>query len=141
MNIYLDTSLLAPIYIPEINTEKILSYLNDSVMKIYISRLTEAEFCSVLAIKTRAKELSTERASQLLNRFAMDINSLVYEKIHIGDEIFQKAIDFLAANKTSLRTLDALHLSSAALTEAKLVTADRDLAKAAGYFKIPVEYL
>lgn len=141
MNIYLDTSLLIPIYIPEIYTEKILSYLNGPISKISISRLTETEFCSALAIKTREKQLTIKQASSILHNLAEDINSLIYEKIYISDEIFQKAIDFLATHETNLRTLDALHLGCAALIEATLVTSDRALAKAAKHFNVSVECL
>ncbi len=141
MNIYLDTSLLIPIYIPEVHTEKIFDYMDKVVTKIYISRLTETEFCSALAIKTRIKQLTKKHAALLFAALTEDINLSMYEKIYITDEIIQNAINYLIRYETNLRTLDALHLSCASMVGATLVTADQNLAQAANHFNILTEYI
>lgn len=141
MNIYLDTSVLAPIYVPETFTEEILVYLSEITTKIYISRLTETELYSAIAMKLRTKKISKIQSVEVIDSFQEDLDTLVYEKAYISDEMFKKAINFLSSHKTNLRTLDALHLACAFVINANLVTADRDLAKAANRFNISFKLL
>lgn len=139
MNIYLDTSLLVPIYVPEIYSEKILKVITEATHKIYISQLAETEFYSALAINMRTNKLTKKQVKQITEVFKEDMASSIFEKIKITDAVFKKAIDFITTYQTNLRTLDALHLASAAVLNANLLTADNDLADAATHFNIAVE--
>ncbi|CAN5238817.1 type II toxin-antitoxin system VapC family toxin [soil metagenome] len=141
MEIYLDTSVLVAIYVPEPHTENILAYLDENITKIFISRLTETEFHSALAIKLRTKQLTAKQVTEVTNVFNENLETFIYEKIFLSDNAFQQAINFLTIHKTNLRTLDALHLASANTISANLLTSDQDLAKAADYFNIPCKLL
>jgi predicted nucleic acid-binding protein len=66
--IYVDTSLLLPIYVPEVNSE-----LANSVVKgaedLLVSDLTVAEFLVGLARKVKLGTLSQELATQVQEAF------------------------------------------------------------------------
>lgn len=61
-----------------------------------------------------------------------------YSRIAVTTEHFVKARQLIGAPKIALHTLDALHLSIAIAENLALMTADRDLAKAAKRHQIGV---
>ncbi len=135
---YFDTSALIPYYRPEPLSDKVQSLLTASESPVLISVLTETEFASVLARLVRMKELPEANASLIQAAFQEDIHRGCYRTLDLHREHYHLARDWLLSRDTSLRTLDALHLSLAALTGAELVTADRIMAQAADRFSIPV---
>lgn len=139
MDIYLDTSVLTPIYVPEKLSEVIISFLSDQTNRIYVSQLTEVELYSVFSMKLRSKQLTEKQCELLINEFKKDLES-EFEKLYISDKIYINAIEFLRTKKTNLRTLDSLHLACAKVINASLVTADQELAKASKFFDIPFEF-
>ena len=141
MQIYLDTSVLVSVYIPEKHSKSILDVLHDTKERPMVSRLAETEFYAALASKIRTKELSTSAVKTAISMFRHHIATLIYENVYITDSVFTTAMDFLSQRTTNLRTLDALHLACSHIINAKIVTADKILAKSAEQLNIPVKLL
>lgn len=137
MKFYLDTSIVASLYVPEKHTSNISNFLLENKQhSMNISRLVETEFYSVLAIKRRTKEISDSAAKGIADLFGYHLKMNSYEFTHVTDMHFQKAIEFLKIFKTNLRTLDAIHLACCDEISATMVTADKVLAKAASTLEI-----
>ncbi len=137
MRYYLDTSVVASLYIPEKHTKSITDFILENKQHAFcISRLVETEFYSVLAIKNRTKELTGSAAKSIADLFGYHLQMNSYEFTHVTDGHFLKAIDFLKNFKTNLRTFDAIHLACCAEISATMVTADTVLAKAAKTLKV-----
>ena len=141
MAIYLDTSVLVSVYIPEKHSQSILTLLQNTEERPYLSRLAETEFYAALSGKKRTKELTQSAIHTTTTMFQHHITQLFYERIYVTDAIFETAINFLSSHKTNLRTLDALHLACSATIDATLVTADKILAKSAEQLKVAVQLL
>lgn len=137
MSLYLDTSVLVSIYIPEKHSDDIINLLQESNEKPCLSRLTEVEFYAALALKKRTKELKQTEINAAIKLFNHHLDQLVYEKVYITDAVFTSAMQLLSEGKTPLRTLDALHLACNLIIQATLVTADKLLSKSADTFQIP----
>lgn len=141
MRIYLDTSVLAAIYLPERHTEAILKIINENQGNILVSRLGETEFYSVIAMQLRSNNLSSALAEEVMQTFQKHIEQGYYDRIFVTDKAFDGAIEFLSHKKSKLRTLDAIHLGCCALQQAKLMTADQTQAEAARLFHISCQLL
>ncbi len=137
MSLYLDTSVLVSIYVPEKHSDNIINLLEASNEKPCLSRLAEVEFYAALALKKRTKELQQTEVNAAIKLFNHHIDQLVYEKIYITDAVFATATQLLSGGKTPLRTLDVLHLACSLIIQATLVTADKLLSKSANTFNIP----
>ena len=134
---YIDTSVLGAYYCPET-----LSAAAEAALRMIrapvISLLSEVEFASLISRKRRLKELNERQAGQILDLFSTHVSEGSYRRVSVTTEHFLKARQLVAAAKASLHTLDALHLSIALSENLPLMTADRDLAKAAKRYKRPV---
>jgi len=139
---YLDTSIVASLYVPERHTKSISDFLIENKQyTICISRLVETEFYSVLAIKKRSNELSDSAVRSISDLFSRHLEMNSYEFAHLTDRHFLRAIDFLKIFKTNLRTLDALHLACCAEISATMITADKELSKAAKSLSIECQLI
>lgn len=141
MGFYLDTSVLVSIYLSEPRTPMIIQFLRETSEALFISRLVEAEFYAVLGIKKRTKHLSSKQFLSIANLFEHHIEQLFFQKMHVSDEVFNVAIQFLSKHNTNLRTLDALHLACNKILGTTLVTGDAVLAQCAHHFKEPVKLI
>ncbi|MHB1947956.1 MAG: type II toxin-antitoxin system VapC family toxin [Gammaproteobacteria bacterium] len=141
MSIYLDTSVLVSVYVPEKHSQNILNLLTNSKERFCVSRLVETEFFSALACKKRTKELSQSDINSITVLFHQHMSQLIYEKVYITDAVYETAIHFLTLYKTQLRTLDALHLACASNIDAKLITADKVLAKSAEQLQVQAQLI
>ena len=128
--LYIDTSVLVAYYCPEsisVKAEKIIINADIPV----ISPLTEVEFASALARKTREGNISIETSNKILNEFKSHIHQLLFKKIILDTDCYNLAFNWLSSNDIPLATLDSLHLAAASLNNLKIVTADKQLSKAA----------
>jgi predicted nucleic acid-binding protein len=66
--IYADTSLLLPVYVPEVNSDKANSVV-DGVLELLVSDLTVAEFLVGLARKVKLGALAPEKAEEVRAAF------------------------------------------------------------------------
>jgi uncharacterized protein len=127
---YIDTSILGAYYCPESLSAAAESALR-AIRSPVISLLSEVEFSSLISSKRRLKEINDAQARAILDLLATHVAEGSYRRIPVTTEHFLKARQLLAAAKIPLHTLDALHLSVAITEKLPLLTADRDLAKAA----------
>ncbi len=129
---YIDTSFLAPYYLPEKASEtiekKLLGLPKGSVI---ISSLVRVEFASLLSRKFRIKELEESSARQAMMALDRHLNTEALRAIAITLQDFEQATEWIMTLKHSLRAPDALHLAVAARNCANFWTLDRRLAKVA----------
>jgi predicted nucleic acid-binding protein len=126
---YVDTSILGAYYCPEplsAAAEKALRQFKTPV----ISVLSEVEFCSLISKKYRLDELRERQARQVLELFSNHVAEGFYRRVSLNTEHFIKARLMVASLDSSLRTLDALHLAVALSEGLRLMTADREFARA-----------
>jgi len=121
---YIDTSALLPYYREERLSRQVESLLTSLQPPILISNLTKVEFSSAIARWVRTEELSEIQANLLENTFSKDINSGLFLCRQIMPLHFNQAEKWLSYRKTSLRTLDALHIACSWDNNAKLITCD-----------------
>ena len=127
---YLDTSVLTAYYCPEPRSplvEEMLSALEGQT----VSPLVEVEFYRTAARKVRAESIDPMTARRLFAKFQADLANRRFVLMSIGAAEYQVARDWIAALSIPLRVLDALHLACASTGGLVLVTADKQLARAA----------
>jgi predicted nucleic acid-binding protein len=129
-SVYIDTSVLGAYYCPEASSASAEHALRQIAAPV-ISTLTEVEFSSLIARKRRLRELSQRQAAEILDLFGVHVAEGFYRRISLTSEHFLKARQLVGASNSVLRTLDALLLAVAITETLALMTADRDLAKAA----------
>jgi len=129
---YVDTSYLAPYYLPEANSEVVEKrLLKLPAGSLVVSPLVRAEFASFLSRKCRAKEMGESDARRTMTAFDRHVGAGSLRMVSILSSDFQQATEWIMAMKHALRAPDALHLAVAARQNAFLWTLDRGLAKAA----------
>lgn len=87
---------------------------------------------SSIARWTRMNEIDEPQAALIENTFEQDTHSGLYLVRPLHSTHYHLAEKWLSARKTTLRTLDALHIACCWNFGAKLVTCDNVMHKAAG---------
>ena len=130
--IYLDTSLLVKLYVPEAGSPDVVTAVQADP-QIVVSDIARLEFASAVTRLVREGAVSTSRGRSLLARLEDEWDG--YVRVRVSDEVLTEGTALLA--RRALRTLDALQLASALLvdrdgpTKVRFGTADRRLAEAA----------
>jgi predicted nucleic acid-binding protein len=127
--LYLDTSVLAALYIPERLSAAATTAVGAAPPAI--SALTELEFASVVARRLRERTLSAADGALVLRTFDTHLADGHYKRLPVLAETFVEAGKLLRAGAAPLSAPDALHLAIAASHRELLCTADRQLARAA----------
>ncbi len=130
--VYLDTSFLAPLAIPEDTSDLVERYLQRlEPGSLCTSLWTPVELASLLARRQRMGDFDGEQAERI--RAAFD--RVLGESLHLlvpTAEDFVTATDLLRDHASGLRAGDALHLAVARNRgPMPLLTLDRGLVKAA----------
>lgn len=109
---YIDTSALAKLYIPEPESEAVQKAVKGHTL--VSSELVIVEFTSVIARKLREKAISKKEAKEVLALFHSHIQDGVLETVRLESSILSAAAKMLFDCPPSipLRTLDALHLAT-----------------------------
>jgi len=108
MNLYLDTSSLAKLYVDEIDSAEIRDRVHEATI-VVTSTLSYAEMWSVAARRRRERILSAREAGRILDVFESDWNH--FGKINVDHTLLKEAGRLLM--KYPLRALDAIQLASA----------------------------
>lgn len=138
--IYLDTSVVAPLYWAEPLSEVVEALLRQEA-ELQISQLVEVEFCSALSRRVRMKEIARNQAQAIVTRFQDDLDDGFYVRLALEPVHYDLARDWLRRFDTSLRTLDGLHLAIANSHNIPLVTADEGLVASADMLGVEVRVL
>ncbi len=136
--IYLDTSLLVKLYVPERGSREVATAVRADP-QIVVSDLTRIELASAVARLVREGALASSRGRDLLARLEREWEG--YVRVAVSDEVLTEGVALLARHP--LRTLDAVQLASALLvdrsapTRVRFGTADRRLGQAAAGEGLP----
>lgn len=132
--LYFDTSALLPYYRQEKASERVQALLVEQTQPVLISHLTEVEVASALARWVRMGELTEPQANRIESAFHDDVSHGRFVRCAIAVEHYRRAAHWIGMRKTSLRTLDALHLACAEHHGACLISEDDALVSAALFF-------
>jgi predicted nucleic acid-binding protein len=131
---FLDTSALAKHYHAEVGTATVDAILAESGAEHLISRLAVSELHSLFGTKVRTGTITSGAFGALVTRFMADLQTNKCQVVALGSAEFSEAerLLFVYAPTHGLRTLDALHLATAATLRLKqsvdfFVTADKKL--------------
>lgn len=130
--IYLDSSALAKIYLPEPESEVLEQFLVGR-SDLLISELAVTEVISAVARRRREGALNSEQANIIRDALLSDAKSGSFRRVDITPKIHRAAERLLLSSQSiPFRTLDALHIALAVSGEAKyLITFDRRMSEAA----------
>ena len=110
---YIDTSYLAPLFVPETTSGSIAEHLSNAPAgTLATSQWTRVEFCSLLARHRRMNIMTAQQTDDAEAMFErMLIKSFILLPTDVADH--ETAMGFLRSRSTSLRAADALHLAVA----------------------------
>ena len=129
---YIDTSYLAPYYLPEVSSEVVeRRLLKLPVGSLVISPLVRSEFASLLSRKSRTKEMDGADARRTMTALDTHLAAGILRMVSVGPRDFERATEWIMAMRHPLRAPDALHLAVAAREDAAFWTLDKALARAA----------
>lgn len=134
--IYLDSSALAKIYVPERESDTLEAFFRGR-RDLMISELDITELLSAVARRRREGMLTARQALEIRDAVLADADSGSFHRLDVSPVVHREAERLLfQIDSVSLRTLDALHVAIALLGSAThVVTFDarmRDAAVHAG---------
>jgi predicted nucleic acid-binding protein len=130
--IYVDSSALAKLYVPEAESEILDAFLRDR-RGLMISELAITEVLSAVARRKRERELRAKQANEIRDAVLADADSGAFGRLDLNPKVHREAERLLfATDSLSLRTLDALHIALAISGSAShVLTFDRRMREAA----------
>ncbi len=132
MPLYVDSSALAKLYVPEGNSDEVDSYLRGRI-GLMVSELAITEVLSATARRKREGELSADAAIRIRDALLADADSGAFVRLQLDPVVHREAERLLLMTSVvPLRTLDALHLALALSGAAThVLTFDRRMRDAA----------
>lgn len=131
--VYLDTSALAKLYLPEAGSDE----MEDALLgrrDVSVSDLAVTELTSAVARRVREADLTATHARRIYQRVSTDVGAGEFRRAEITANSHREAERLLMAigRRVPLRAADALHLAMAGLLGARvLVTFDERMRSAA----------
>jgi uncharacterized protein len=111
--LYLDTSVLVPLFLPEPESDRMQRWIERQAVELLcISEWTLTEFASALGLKVRTKHLQADQARNAQKLF----ERLAAQSFHVHVPTradYVQATVFLGEHALGLRAGDALHLAIA----------------------------
>ena len=131
--IYVDTSALAKLYVPETGSQAFQDYAA-GLSSAWISRIAVVEFRCMLARRVRSKAITPQDQASARGLFEADIVRGLWDVVPLEDQhVAQAAALIDRMSNAALRTLDAMHLAVArSLGASELATSDATMASAGG---------
>jgi predicted nucleic acid-binding protein len=142
LGIYVDSSALAKLYVPEAESERLDRFLQGR-RDLMISELSVTEVLSAVARRRREGALDVEQAREIRDALLSDAVSGSFRRLDLSPAIHRQAERILlSAESVPLRTLDALHIALALSADASsVITFDDRLAEAAGLYGLQLVQL
>lgn len=137
---YLDTSVLTAYYCWEERSQYVQRIVSEIEQPV-ISPLGQVEFHCAVARKVRSGTMEQAAALRLFSEFRRHLDEPRYMLVPIQNAQYSLAGEWIARLVTPLRALDALHLAVACSNSLLLLTADRELARAARHFGVEHELI
>lgn len=131
MKLFLDTSALAKLFVPEAGTAELNAMLSQPDLEVWVSELARLEFHSLVWRRCRERSLDAAQVTPLLAE--LDQQFEAWQVIELTPAVLSTARELLAAHaeQHALRTLDAIQLASFMVTleegPATFVCADQRL--------------
>ena len=140
--VYVDSSALAKLYVPEAESELLDAFLLGR-RGLMISELAITEVLSAVARRKREGVLPARKANQIRDAVLADAASGTFRRLDLSPAVHRDAERMLLSTESvPLRTLDALHIALAVSGEAThVVTFDRRMAEAAALRGLQVAQL
>jgi len=111
--IYLDSSALAKLYLPELESDSLDAFLRGR-RDLLISELAITEVLSAVARKRREGALNASQAYEIRDAVLADADSGSFGRLDLSPLIHRQAERLLLhVESVALRTLDALHVALA----------------------------
>jgi len=140
MPYYFDSSAAVKRYAPEMGSEWVKSIIESAKRPtVYLGQIGIVEIAAALSRKVRTRELTQRDYEAALWLFLVDVRDEEYVIAPLSDQVVELAVDL--TRRHPLRGYDAVHLATAAILNAALlsaelsplvfVSADRDLCAAA----------
>lgn len=139
--VYADTSVVLAYYRSEAASARAQKFFIGLKEPALISSLTEVEVASALARWVRNRDISEADANRIYTAFRSDLDTGCYSMAPLRQAHYRQATTWLLSRKSSLRTLDALHLACAATHQASLASFDKAMRSAAAVFGVIVHGL
>lgn len=132
LGVYLDSSALAKLYLPEPESEPLDAFLRGR-RDLMISELSVTEVISAVARRKREGALRAAQASRIRDAVLSDAGSGSFRRLDLSPAIHRAAERMLLTTESiALRTLDALHIALAVSGEAtRVITFDGRMEAAA----------
>ena len=132
VGIYLDSSALAKLYVPEPESDRLEAFLRGR-RDLLISELTITEVLSAVSRRRREGMLSASQALEIRDAVLADADSGSFHRLDMSPVMHREAERLLFhIESVALRTLDALHVAAALLGSATyIVTYDARMRTAA----------
>lgn len=137
MNLYLDTSVIVNLLMPEPFSEQAEAFVRANPNDLIVSDFAGAEFSSVIARRVRVREMSEAEARLALADFDA-WSGQVTLRVEIDPDDLVQATTYLRRLDLALKTPDGIHIAMASRASAGLVTFDRQMALAARVLGIAV---
>ena len=129
--VYLDTSALVKLYLPERESDALDRRLTGR-RDLVVSELAVSEVASAIGRRRRDGTLPDEAGTRLYRRLLGDLDEGAFLRAGVYPDTHRAAERLLLSSHLPLRTLEALHLALATQAGAvSIVTFDRQLGSAA----------
>jgi uncharacterized protein len=116
--IYLDSSALAKLYVPEPESDALETFLKDR-QDLMISELAITEVLSAVARRRREGLITAHQALEIRDAILADANSGSFHRLDMSPVVHREAERLLFhIESLHLRTIDALHVAAALLGSA-----------------------
>jgi hypothetical protein len=135
--IYLDTSVVVSVFLPDVHSGRVLAWLGGLSDGPALSTWTVTEFSSAAAGQERVKQIAPDQ--RLLAEQHFDAWLLTVEQTPVLRADFELARDLIRRGRTRLGAPDALHLAVARRLGARLASLDAVMADAARDLGLPLE--
>ncbi len=137
MALYIDASALIPLIVVEPDSDWSQSQVSLTTQVRLVSDFAAAEVAASISKFVRMGLITADAASALLGRFDLWRSSQTVALETTGLDVAQ-ASQLVRRFELKLRAPDALHLALARRHEARLVTRDQGMARAAHMIGLPV---
>lgn len=123
---YIDTSVLAAYYCPELLSEQAEAFLAQ-IDRPAISTLTEIELFFAISRKLRGGEITPTDAKRITAKFLSHKEAQYYHLLPVTNHHYSLAREWIGQYLLPLKTLDALHLAIASCEAMTVAAFDRQL--------------
>jgi predicted nucleic acid-binding protein len=112
VRLFLDTSALAKLFVPEAGTAELSAMVSQADVEIWVSELARLEFHSLAWRRYREQSLDAQQVTTLLSELDQQLEA--WQVIDLTTAVLSTARELLAehAPQHALRTLDAIQLAS-----------------------------